>query len=164
MNSGWFGECKHARQPDKLKLELQQKTPPESGGVAKNSTRLTLAELEAFAGAGLTVLLTFAHTRIAGQETSGLKRSAQGGVDFEQRTSDAVANSAGLASRTAAFDVHTHVKFADAIGRDQRLLDDHAKHFGREIGFECAAVHGDFTGTARETNTGDSGLATASAK
>ena len=65
---------------------------------------LTLAVLEATAGAGLAVFLTFLHARVAGEETLGLKQRAQVDVHGQQSAGKTVADGAGLAVGAAAAD------------------------------------------------------------
>ncbi len=59
---------------------------------------LPLAELEALAGAGLSVLLAFLLAGVAGQEPGRLEALAQLAVELEQGARDAVADGARLAA------------------------------------------------------------------
>ena len=63
---------------------------------------LPLRELEAFPSPGLTVLLSFLHTRIARQETIAFQNLSQGRIRQNQSPGDAMPHGAGLAEKTAA--------------------------------------------------------------
>src|SRR5205085_12438299 len=85
---------------------------------------LTFTILEAFARAGLTVFLAFAHARIARQVAMRFERRPQAGVGFEQCAGDAVTNSAGLAGWPAALHLDADIKFGARLSGDQRLHHD----------------------------------------
>src|ERR1041385_1472105 len=70
---------------------------------------LTLAILETFASAGLSVFFALFHTRIARQITMRLERRAKGRVRFQQRARNAVPNRASLAGGTATLHIHANV-------------------------------------------------------
>src|SRR3546814_18200447 len=63
---------------------------------------LTLRELEAAAGLGLTVILTLDGAAVAGQEAGRLDRAATGRVDTGQSLRDPVRTGARLAREAAA--------------------------------------------------------------
>src|SRR5258706_11862642 len=63
--------------------------------------RLTLRELEALAGARLTVLLAFLHPRIPCEKTLLAEDSLEIGRGLEERASDAVTDGARLAGDAA---------------------------------------------------------------
>src|SRR5690242_15834893 len=141
------------------------KNPPtQASGLINFPMRLTLRELEAFAGAGLAVFLAFAGARIARKHAFRLQRRAQIGVKFQQRTGDAVARGAGLAVRTAAGDIHVDVQLVGRARDSQRLGNSGALGVQREIGFKRAAVDGDLAAAGRQTDTGDGGFATSGAE
>ena len=65
-----------------------------------------------------------------------------------QRLGDAVTNRAGLAGQAAADDGGDDVELAVAVGRDDRLLQDHLQHRTGEIGREFLVVDDDLAGAA----------------
>src|SRR5207244_8727370 len=95
----------------------------------------------------LAVLLALDHARVAGEEPAALERAAQIGLKIHQRLGDAVAHRAGLAREPAARDRADDVVLAVAVGRDQRLLDQHAQHRPREINLQHAGIDLDLAGT-----------------
>src|SRR5580700_4521554 len=64
--------------------------------------RLALGELEASAGALLSVLLAFLAAGVAGYEAFGLERLAELGVEFHESAGDAELDRVGLAHDAAA--------------------------------------------------------------
>ena len=66
-----------------------------------------LAELGRATSSLQAVLLTFLHTRIAGEEASFLQGSTQFRISLAQGTGNAVTNRAGLTGHTAAADIFT---------------------------------------------------------
>jgi len=125
--------------------------------------QLSFAVLEAFARAGLAVLLALAHARIAGQQALGPQNRPEIGIQGEQSARDAVADSAGLTVESAAVDRDLRVIFVRHTGRCQRLSGCGAHGFYREIVFEGPAVDNDLAGAAGKANAGDGGLAAACA-
>src|SRR5687767_13431711 len=83
--------------------------PPVCGLVAASRDGLTLAELEALARLGLSVLLALDHPRIAGQQTLGLERRPEPLVGGDQRARDAQLDGTRLTGEPAATDVHVDV-------------------------------------------------------
>src|SRR4051812_35606065 len=94
-------------------------------GLKKNETGSTLAELEAFAGTGLTVFFAFLLTGIAGQETFRFQRGAQSSIGFEQGAGNTMTDCAGLPSGAAALDIDADIELASGGGHRERLGDDH---------------------------------------
>ena len=94
---------------------------------------LTLRELEALTGFGLTVLLPLDRTRVTGQEAVALQRGAQIRLVPGQRLADAVAQRAGLAGKTATGHGREDVILAIPLGHAERLVDDHLQHRTGEI-------------------------------
>src|SRR5215468_8731668 len=111
---------------------------------------LALGELERAAGLGLAVLLALDHARVAGEEATALEHRAQVRLVVHQRLGNAVAHRAGLAGQAAARDRAHDVVLAVAIGRRQRLLDQHAQHRASEIGLDRTLVDGDGARTRLE--------------
>jgi hypothetical protein len=82
---------------------------PPCGPVSQ--TFLTLGELEALTGAGLTVLLALHHTGVASKEAVLAQGLAEFFVGDDQRAGQSVAQSAGLAGDAAALDGAPDVEF-----------------------------------------------------
>src|SRR6185503_8994405 len=104
----------------------------------KRTSRSALGELEAGAGAALTVLLALLHARIAREEAGLLEALAQLAVVDLQRARDAVADRSGLAARAAAVHRDDDVELVDRLRQRQGLLDDHLQHFIAEVVVERA--------------------------
>ena len=68
----------------------------------KAKRELTLGELEAFAGAGATGLLTFLLPGVTGHHAGGLEGGAKFCIEEHEGTGDAVAKSTGLTDVAAA--------------------------------------------------------------
>ena len=74
----------------KIQVPLRHASALESPGkkAPRDRLRLTLGVLEAFARAGLAVLLALADARVAGEETKLLELFSQVEVVFQQRARD----------------------------------------------------------------------------
>src|SRR5580765_5074583 len=81
---------------------------------------LPLRELEALAGAGLSVLLALLHPRVAGEEAFLAQRGAQRLVDLDEGAGDAEANRAGLARQPAAQRGRVDVIARGGVRQDER--------------------------------------------
>src|SRR5437660_650371 len=88
---------------------------------------LSLRELEALAGAFLSVLLAFLDAGIAGNQARLFQRRSQVAVVFNQGPRDPVTNSAGLASGATAGNVYQHVKLVRRLSQLQRLANNHSQ-------------------------------------
>ena len=125
---------------------------------------LALAELRSTTCCLQTVLLTLLHTRIAGQETSGLQGGAVLLVDLQQSAGDAVADGAGLAGHAAAGDGSNDVNLAHQLGGDQGLTNDQLQGIQTEVNVDGAAGDGDgASAILKQVDTGDGGLPAAGA-
>ena len=102
-------------------------------------SRLSLGELGSATCGLQTVLLSFLHSGVAGQETGGLQGSAVLGVDGQQGAGDAVTDSAGLAGNAAAGDGDNDVNLAQHVGGDQGLTDDQLQGLQTEVVVDVAA-------------------------
>ena len=126
--------------------------------------RLSLGELGSATCSLQAVLLSFLHSGVTGQETSGLQRSAVLGVQIQQGAGDAVTDSAGLTGNAAAGDGDNNINLAGHIGGNQRLIDDQLQGVQTEVVVDLAAVDDDGAGAVLiNANTGDGGLPTAGA-
>ena len=83
--------------------------------------RLALAELRSATSGLQTVLLTFLHTRIAGEEASLLEALTKIGVGLDQRAADAVTDSASLTGQTATVHIDDDVHIGASLGEFQGL-------------------------------------------
>ena len=63
--------------------------------------------------------------------------------------------------KPAAIDGDDHVELAVAVGRDQRLAQDHAQHRTGEIDVLVAAIDGDLAAARLDPDAGDRFLAAA---
>src|SRR5690606_27854258 len=99
---------------------------PVSRPLAKSEMfqRLTLGELEGTTGLGLTVLLTFNNTAVAGQEATLLQSRTQSRFEVGESLGDTVTNGTGLTGQTTTSDGHVDVVLVEALSSNDRLLDD----------------------------------------
>jgi hypothetical protein len=135
-----------------------------TGGVSKKSNRLTFAVLEAFACAGLAVLLALAHARITREQAFRAKSGPVIGVHRQKSPSQTMSDSACLSIQAAAMDCDAGIEFVCRAGGGQRLSGDHAHRFNRKVILERTAVDGDFAVARREANARHGGLAAAGAE
>src|SRR6185312_1421619 len=124
-------------------------------------TRLTFGELERTASLRPPILLAFHGAWIAGEEAPRLQRGAQSRLVIHQGSGDAVPHGAGLARQAAAIDGDDDVELAVAVGRDQRLTQDHAQHRTGEINRLVAAIDRDLAAARLDPDAGDRFLAAA---
>ena len=133
-------------------------TNPERGSIRGLSPilklELSFRELEAFTGPGLSVLLTFLHTRIARQETVLLQDGAQRRVRDDQSSSNAVPHGARLAERSAPGERGDDIEPLERIGDLERLFDEDSNRVRREIILELPIIDDDFADAMRQTNPG----------
>src|SRR5262245_36259981 len=92
-----------------------------AGGAQRLRGFLPLRELEALAGARLSVLLALLHAGVAGQHAFLAQHAAQRLVEAHERPGDAEADRAGLAGQPAAVRRGVHVVAADRVGERERL-------------------------------------------
>jgi hypothetical protein len=123
-----------------------------------------LAELRCATCGFEAVLFTFFHSWVTGKETCGLESWTVCFVNLEESTSDAVANCACLAGKTAAGNGGFDVYLAGETGGLKWLANDELKGIKTEILIKALAVDGDCAGAVREkVNSGNRGLSTAGA-
>src|ERR1700760_1113483 len=87
-----------------------------AGFPAETGHRLTLAELEALARAGLAGLLAFFLARIAAKEARLLQGRPQGGIDLNERAGQSEGKGAGLADESAAVGLDLDVELLERVG------------------------------------------------
>ena len=109
--------------------------------------RLALAELRSATSGFETVLLSFLHSRVTGEETGLLQRSAEVlGIVLEQSSGDTVADSTGLTGNTAACNAANDVELLFGTGENERLTNDRLEGIKAEIIVDIAVVDRDLTG------------------
>src|SRR4051812_25308452 len=137
----WWPKCTPASSrsfiaiPDKC-FSFSFRLPPEA-------TRLTLAELEALAGAGQTVLLPFLDARVGRQQPVLLQLLPEFRIELDERTRDAKANRARLAVDAATGHRRQDVELVRHLRQRERTPDVHPQRVGGEVVRELAVVDGD---------------------
>src|ERR1700688_1063552 len=120
-----------------------------------------LGELEATSRLGAAVFLALDDARVAREEAGLLQGRPQLGLEMDKGARDAVAHRTGLAGKAAADHGADHVELAEASGRDEGLVDQHAQDGTREIDLDLAPVHADLAGPSLDPHPGDGVLALA---
>ena len=115
----------HHRNQVILGIEKARKMAYFRAFLALLSCRLSLAELRCATSGFEAVLLTFLHTRIAGQEASLLQDSAVLIALLQQGAAQAVTDSASLTGNTAAGNADDDIVLALQAQQDQRLSLTH---------------------------------------
>ena len=110
-----------------------------------------------------TVLLTFLHTRIAGQEASLLQDRTVLLVLLQQSAAQAVADSASLTGNTAAGNADDDVVLALQAQQDQRRTDDQLQGLQTKVVVDITIVDGDLASAGVNANAGNGILTTTSA-
>src|SRR5882724_5273399 len=93
----------------------------------RNLSALPLRELEALAGALLSILLAFFNARVTCDQARLLQCWTKIRIVFEQRTSNAVANSPRLSRRTATTNIDQNIKLGSCLSQLQRLSNNHTQ-------------------------------------
>ena len=145
---------------------LPTKKPPIAGRLSKNRVgdRLTLGELEAFAGAWLTGLLTFLHTRVTLDVASLLEGDAEFRIHLLQRAGDTMSNGSGLAGDATTIHVDRNVILVAQGDRDERGVGEFGKVLVREIVLKITTIGHEFTRAWSDADAGGGGLTTAGAQ
>ena len=135
------------------------------GRAAKFAIRVksALRELRCTTGSLQTVLLTFLHTRIAGQEAFLLQSSTVLLVLLQQSAAQAVADSASLTGNTAAGNADDDIVLALQAQQDQRRTDDQLQGLQTKVVIDITIVDGDLASAGVNTNAGNGILTTTSA-
>ena len=105
---------------------------------------LSLRKLETFPRALLPVLLALFDPRIASHQTRMFESWTKVGIELEQRSRDAVPDRARLSRRATAGHVDNEIKLACRFRQLQRLTNDHAQGFVREISVKRFAIDKEF--------------------
>src|SRR5690606_16221703 len=125
------------------------------------ASSLALRELEAAAGLGAAILLTFDDAAVARQEAFGLDRTAERRFIFAERLGNAMLHGAGLPRQTATFNGRDHVILAFTLSDAEGLVDDKSQRGPREIDFLIATVDRNFAGAGLHPDASDSILTAA---
>src|SRR5690606_31981913 len=120
-----------------------------------------LAELLATTRLVQTDLLAFDFAGIAGDEASLRQCRLERRIIVDQRAGNAMAHGAGLSVHTAAVDVDVKVEGLQMAGQFQRLANDHATRFAREVLVHGLAVDDDLARAFFQEHTGHRSLAAA---
>src|SRR5881394_3456307 len=124
-------------------------------------SRLSLRELLAAPRLVQAHFLALDFARVARDEPRLREDGFQGGVVFDERPGDPVANCAGLSRLAAAQHGHADVESAEVIGELERLAHDHAPGLAREVAIEGLLVHDDRALAGLEEDARDRVLAAA---
>src|SRR4029077_16545869 len=111
--------------------------------IDRPSVALPLRILELLPGTRLPVLLALPHAGVAREQAGLLQRRTQGLVEAHQGAGDPVADGPGLPGRAPATHVDQDVELAERVRQLERLGDDHAQRFAREVVLERSPVDDD---------------------
>ena len=159
-------------QTQNLKIETifsdKRKKSPEPIGSGDNCSNIgcksALGELGSAAGGLQTVLLTLLHTRIAGQEASGLQSGTIVLVSQQQGAGNTVTDSAGLAGHAAAGNGSHDVELLDVAGGDQGLANQQLQGLQAELIVDVTTIDGNgASAVGEQVHAGNGGLPTAGA-
>ena len=115
---------------------------------------LSLGELGCATGAFATVLLSFLHTRITGEQACFLEGGAESLVILEQSSGNTVTDRTCLAGNAAAVYAANDVEFLSCAGDLERLTNDELKSFKTEIIVDISVVDGNLTCTCINADAG----------
>ena len=117
---------------------------------------LAFRELEAFASALLTVLLSLMRASIAREKSELLELAAQLGIEFNQSAGNSKASCPGLSADTPAVGEDDDIEPVRCFGRKKRLPHISAGRLVREIAFKGPVVDYDlaFAGPQEDTRGG----------
>jgi hypothetical protein len=115
---------------------------------------LSFRKLESFPSTLLSVLFAFLDSRIARHKTGVFESRTKVGIEFEQRSRDAVSDRSGLARRTTAGDVDNQIKLVRGFSQLQGLTDDHSQRFVGKVSIERFVINLDFARAGSQINSG----------
>ena len=121
--------------------------------------RLTLGELEALPGTGLSSLLPLFGAGITAQVAGRLERAAQFQIHLREGTCRCELDSTGLTRKATAPDNHLEVKLVDQIGGLERSENLILQGKGGEVLLEGTIIDDDLAGSFSHPDAGDGGLA-----
>ena len=122
---------------------------------------LTLGELEALAGLGLTGLLTFNDARVAGHEAFGAECGLVLGINLDEGAGDCETESLGLTFVATAVEIDVDVIFLYSVKSREGLFYDILKDGRGEVYVQGALVDGDCAIAFLEDHTGHGGFTAA---
>jgi len=128
-------------------------------GPDHNKNSLALGELEALAGAFLTVLLAFVLPGVTGEEASLFEGRAKLCVESDQRAGKTKANGPGLPGDAAAMGQHQNIETITLFGENERQFGRNTGAFRGEVVLKCTAIDRELARSGTEENTGDAGFA-----
>ena len=129
-----------------------------------NKLVLAFRELEALAGAFLSVLLALVLPGVTRQQAGLFQEGAKFRVVGDQSAGNAETHCAGLTRDSAAIGEHQNVETITLLGRYQRELCRDTARFGGEVVLKRTAIDRDLARTGAQENSGDASLATAGAQ
>ena len=107
--------------------------------------RLSLRELRCATSALESVLLSFLHTRVSGEESCSLECGTVVLISGDESASYAVTDSACLTGDTATVNVSNDVELTHSAGYAEGLVDDKLESFETEILVNILTVDSDLT-------------------
>ena len=119
---------------------------------------LALRELEALAGALLTVLFPLARAGVAGQIAHSLKLAAEFDIELTQSPSDTETDGTSLSVDSATIGENQHVELVGCLGSQQRLFGGRTGRVTGEILIERFPVDDNIAATIAQKHTGHGGL------
>ena len=122
---------------------------------------LSLGELGSTTSCFETVLLSFLHSGVSGEESCLLEKGAVGIVSEKECAGYTVADCACLTGDTAAVYVSNDVVLADSVCNAEGLVDDELEGFEAEVIVYVTAVDGDLAGTGINSYASDGALSSA---
>jgi len=114
---------------------------------------LPFGELEALAGALLTVLLPLMSASVARKQTESLQFTAELGVELNQRAGNAEACCAGLTADPAAIGENQNIETVSQFRGEQRLAHVGTGRLVDEIVFKRPMIDRNLTFTGPEEDT-----------
>jgi hypothetical protein len=145
-------------------IKKQRRKPSRAVGQSPFETKSSaLGELAAATCFVQAVLLTFNHTRVAGQQAVTAQADFRGWVSFDQRAADAENAGADLTGGAATLDVDEDVVLLAGLAHIERNLQELTEPFEGEVVSDLLVVDGDFARTGREANSCHRGFTAAEA-
>ena len=124
---------------------------------------LSLGELRSTTSALESVLLSFLHTRVSGEEACSLESGLVCFVSENESTGDTVSDSTCLSGETAALNGSDNVELACCACSAEGLGDDEVESVKTEVFFNGLAVNGDNTCAGKNANASNRLLSSACA-
>ena len=129
--------------------------------LATTDKKLALGELEALAGAFLSVLLALMLAGIARQEAGFLQLRPELPIELDQRAGQTQPDCIGLACYTAAMGENYYIELVGHLSDEKRLTDRDAPGLSWKILVQRTTVNRDVALTRTEKYAGDRRLTAA---